>query len=284
MTRICRLMLIVVLYSGVCFNDRSGADDVNLGAPQYCSVTAPPADLPIDHSFYKKYCKVFGLAILSSARVPDAAFQAAGDIVSHMLAPMPDVQKKLAAAIRVAIIGATEKTRDIPEYRTLENTPDVDWDKQTRGLGATPNRPVASGAEENLLCYPLPSDGSPSAPDDPTTDRYHGENIFVHEFSHTVKQMGIEAINPEFKQKVANAFRHARGKGLWIDTYSMQNEEEYWAEGVESYFDANLFQHPPNGIHNEINTRAKLKQYDPQLYQLIDGAFHDGSWRPPCFR
>jgi alpha-glucosidase len=140
-----------------------------------------------------------------------------------------------------------------------------------------------SGAEENLLCYPL-SSSNISAPDDPTTDRYHGENIFVHELSHTIKQMGIEAINPQFRQRVQNAYQHAQDSGLWHDTYSMQDAEEYWAEGVESYFDANLFVHPPNGIHNEINTRAKLKQYDPQLYDLIDEIFHGGSWRPPCFR
>jgi hypothetical protein len=285
MALLFRLMLILAFCLAAGFNDRSGAADINPTAPQYCSISAPPPELELDHSFYRKYCKSAGLAIAGSARVPDAAFQAAADIVSHMLASMPNVRKKLVAAkVHVAIIGATEKTTDIPEYSQLKgDTSARDWDKTTRGLGATVDIPVVSGAEENLLCYPPPSSNI-SAPDDPTADGYHGENIFVHEFSHTIKQMGIEAINPQFRQQVQNAYQHAKDGGLWHDTYSMQDAEEYWAEGVESYFDANLLVHPPNGIHNEINTRAKLKGYDPQLYDLIDGAFHGGSWRPPCFR
>jgi len=45
--------------------------------------------------------------------------------------------------------------------------------------------------------------------------------------------------------------------------------------------DANNFAHPPNRIRNEINTRVKLKDYDPQLY---DATFRGLDWRPPCFR
>ena len=62
----------------------------------------------------------------------------------------------------------------------------------------------------------------------------------------------------------------------------MANAEEYWAEGVQSYFDANKTVDPPNGIHNAIGTRAKLKEYDQDLFSIIDAAFKATAWRPRC--
>ena len=62
----------------------------------------------------------------------------------------------------------------------------------------------------------------------------------------------------------------------------MANAEEYWAEGVQSYFDANKMVDRPNGIHNAIGTRAKLKEYDQDLFSIIDAAFKATAWRPRC--
>ena len=85
----------------------------------------PPPELRLGTSFYKKYRNVDGIVIASSGRVADAALQAVADIVSHMLAPQPNVRKHLIAAnLHVAIIGASEKTTDIPEHARLKND---DW-------------------------------------------------------------------------------------------------------------------------------------------------------------
>ena len=65
-------------------------------------------------------------------------------------------------------------------------------------------------------------------------------------------------------------------KGLWNKTYAATNYSEYWAEGVQSYFDCNA---PAGGVHNDINTRDKLAKYDPELFALIDGAFKKSKWR-----
>jgi hypothetical protein len=238
-------------------------------AQSTCLVAPPPARLNLD-PFYKKYCVAAGIGIGSSGQVPDAALKAAAGVVSQMLTPMPAVRDRLlAAGVRVAIIGEHEVTTDIPEYKELRRKfPNVDYDRATRGLGATEASPVSSGAEENLLCYP--------------TDRYRGENIFVHEFSHTIKRLGIQYLDPGFRARVQLAYDHAKAAGLWEKTYSMANAEEYWAEGVQSYFDANRMVDPPNGIHNAIGTRAKLKDYDPELFGLLDRAFGSTPWRPHC--
>ena len=58
--------------------------------------------------------------------------------------------------------------------------------------------------------------------------------------------------------------------------------DEYWAEGVQSWFDSN--QKGPvggNGVHNEIWNRESLKQSDPELYKLLNEVFiADWKWSP----
>ena len=36
---------------------------------------------------------------------------------------------------------------------------------------------------------------------------------------------------------------------------------------------------PPGGVHNDINTRDKLKRYDLDLFTLIDDVYRKPEWR-----
>lgn len=238
----------------------------------------PPAALGLD-PFYKKYVDCEGLPIVASGKVPDAALREARRLVAKMVEKRPDCLKAmLASKIRVAILARTEVTTDIPEHRDLE--PKDHWDRRARGLGATKARPAVSGAEENLLAYP--------------DDRYRGESILVHEFAHTLHQFGAAAVDPEFGAKLEAAYRAAMAKGLWKGTYAAENADEYWAEGVQSWFDANLEGTAPgleaagprkgtSPIHNDVDTRDELKRYDPALAALIATVLPDDAWRyaPP---
>ncbi len=227
--------------------------------PTTCQITAPPAELGLD-PFYTKYCAYHGLPIISSSNVPDAALQQTWIIIDGMLAERLDiVTEMIAQNTRVGIIGQNEVTTDMPEYADLYTQfPGSDWDSY-RGLGATPFIPLSSVGEENLLCY-----GS---------DPYLGESIMVHEFSHTIKIMGLQFMDANFATTVNDAYQSALNNNLWENTYADDTVEEYWAEGVQSYFDTNLEASPPNGIHNHVNTRTELQAYDPTLYQLIDDVF-----------
>lgn len=230
-----------------------------------------PAPLGLD-PFYKKYLDADGIPIVSSQKVPDAALMAAHEIVTHMLVSRPDVQGAMRARhALVAIMGQSEVTTDIPEHRDLYIAfPGTDWNTRARGLGGTVQRPATSGAEENLLCY--------------SGDRYRGENILIHEFSHGIMGMGI-AFLPEaqtFDQDLRLAYDNALSRGLWANTYAATNIEEYWAEGVQDWFDTNLEALPTNGIHNQVNTRRELQVYDPGLAALIARFFPDDTWRYRC--
>ena len=179
-----------------------------------------------------------------------------------MLVNRPDLLVTISGlGIRVAIMAESEVTTDIPEHSDLNDVfPETNWDTRARGLGATLARPAISGAEENILCY--------------SDDVYRNEDILVHEFAHTVLQMGIERQQGgrEFRNRLEAAYREALDAGLWKETYAGENPDEYWAEGVQSWFGLN---DPPGPIHNDVNTRAELEDYDPVLASLIHEVFGD---------
>jgi hypothetical protein len=91
--------------------------------------------------------------------------------------------------------------------------------------------------------------------------------------------MGLDGIDRDFRGALERAYKAALSKGLFKNTYAATNADEYWAEGVQDWFDANLKAVPANGIHNEIGTRAEVKQYDPALSALLEKVFGDAEWR-----
>lgn len=58
--------------------------------------------------------------------------------------------------------------------------------------------------------------------------------------------------------------------------YAAGNRAEYWAEGVQAWFDTNRTM---DHDHNHIHTRAQLKTYDPELARLCKDVLGDRSWR-----
>lgn len=221
-----------------------------------CMPASPPASLALD-PFYEKYCDANGIPVLSSSIVPDEAIQLVRFQALEMLKNRPLVAAAMISRdTRIAIMAVTEVTTDIPEHSDLYTAfPGTDWDIRARGLGATPARPASSAAEENVLCD--------------VNDVYAGENIFIHEFAHTIAIMGIQDVDPTFDGRLQAAYDAAIGSGLWVNTYAATNKEEYWAEGVQAWYNANLERDPPDGVHNAINTRTELATYDPGLYQLF---------------
>ena len=223
-------------------------------------VTVPPAELGLD-PFYEKYLDLDGLPIISSARVPGEALLRARLLISEMLTNRPDILTTMADnGVRVVIMAAGSGVTEIPELSDLDKAfPGVGWDDRTRGggLGPTFARPVLALAEENLLCS--------------ETDRFPDADIAVHETAHAILDMGIEPQRGgfAFRQRLESAYRDALDAGLWQHTYAAKNADEYWAEGVQSWFDVN---DPPGPVHNEINTRSELEEYDPALAGLVRDA------------
>lgn len=235
-----------------------------------CTVGAVPDEIRIALSlspFYEKHVAAGAISVVSSPRVPDEALCTARAVVLEMVAERPELLDRLAEKkIRLAIMAEGEVTTDIPEHSDL--TPKDDWDQRARGLGATLARPAVSAAEENVLCRP--------------TDRYRGESILVHELAHAIFDIAVALYEPEMAKRLEAAFEDAKASGRFANTYAITNTQEYWAEGVQDWFDANIEKIPADGTHNEIDTRAELVAYDPALAGLIREVFGDRPWRYAC--
>lgn len=231
---------------------------------------APPAEFGFDQ-FYGKYLDAEGLPIIASTSVADDALWQAKRLVHEMLGNRPDIVMKFSENnVRVAVMAASSGVTELPELSDLNEVfPGVDWDERTRGGGVGPTfaRPVVAIAEEHLLCY--------------DSDVFRFEDIFVHEFAHGILNMGVELLpgGSDFRQRLENAYRDAVDAGLWADTYAATNADEYWAEGVQSWFDLN---DPPGPIHNEVDTRQELEAYDPALAALIQEVFGSATVQSSC--
>lgn len=212
-----------------------------------------------DH--YQKCLMVGPFPVIASEKVPDAALEEAAHTVRMMLEGRDDILAALAEnKVRLGIMAVSERTCDLPEHSDLE--PSTYWNFRARGLGATDERPCVSCGEENLLHNP--------------GDPYSTESIMVHEFSHAIHEMGLNTVDPTFDKRLRAAFRAAVDKGLWKGKYAGSNHMEYWAEAVQSWFDTNR---ENDAIHNHVNTREELIEYDPGVAALCNEVFGDNEWR-----
>jgi hypothetical protein len=212
-------------------------------------------------AFYTKFTDAGGIPIVASEQVSDFALLEARHLVLQLIGHRPDLLAAIAKNnVRLAVMAPTQLTTDIPEHSDL--TPKDHWDKRARGLGATEARPAVSCGEENLLGYP--------------GDPYWTENILIHEFGHVIHQRGMNTVDATFQARLTSAYEAAKRAGLWKGKYAGSNVDEYWAEGVQSWFDTNR---ENDSEHNHVNTRVEIKTYDPRLSALLAEVFGDGEWK-----
>ncbi len=251
------IFIVCVLFSSIQLT--AMAQNVNISEP------VPPPDavrktFELD-PFYEQWIDVEGLPVVASAKVDSYALKEAAWLIRQMIGHRQDVLQALAKNnVRFAVMAHNELTTQIPEHSDLQ--PDYYWDRRARGLGSTPARPAVSCGEENLLNY--------------QGDPYFTENILVHEFAHAIHQMGLNTVDPSFDDRLKVLYDAAVEKGLWKDTYAITNRAEYWAEGTQSWFDTNRAN---DDQHNHVDTRDKLKEYDPALATLLTEVFGDKDWR-----
>ncbi len=216
--------------------------------------------LKLDDS-HQKRVSVGGFSVLGSKRVSDFALKEAAFLIRRMIGERNDLLAALNKnKTRFVIMARDEYTTDVPEHSNLK--PAIYWDQRARGLGATDVRPAVSCGEENLLCLP--------------GDPYDTENILIHEFAHALHQMAIVFVHPNFQKKLDQCFELAGKEKIWEGTYASTNVFEYWAEGVQSWFDTNR---ENDHDHGYIDTREELKKSDPRLAGLISEILGETEWR-----
>ena len=134
------------------------------------------------NAFYTKCLTIRGVLIVGSDKVSDWAFLEAAYTLDHQFMNSPPwVTSGLASTkVHLAIIADVEFTMDLPENQTPDMLAQAAYnDQRSRGLGGFP---WCSCAEENLLNLR----GDPYGGNNPQSG---GENITLHEFSHTTASM-----------------------------------------------------------------------------------------------
>ena len=228
------------------------------------------------NKFYQKHVVVGGMLIMSSDKVCDAALAETARLTKMILAGRPDI---LADMVKrdgyIMVVGANEGITDLPEYAWLR--PKAFWNERSRGFGGHNGQLRTSCAEENMICLP--------------DDLYEEENIFIHEFAHTIHEaLNLGDKERKFDKKLTELYEKALKRKLWScsykDMYAVVTLREYWAEGVQCWFDAN---NQNNFKHNHVNMREELIAYDPDLAKLVEktlGLTKENDWRykPPVKR
>ncbi len=245
--------------------------------------------------FYKKMLKINGILVIGSPRVSDYAFLEAAYTMDHQFHNSPKWVRDMfqPLKIRLAILSVVEFTMDLPENnRGGRNSALADalyQDGRSRGLGGMP---WCSCAEENLLNLRGDRYGGPQGL------QGQGENITIHEFSHTTASAigRVQGRDGPFWTKLREALAAAQFEGdeaankppgrvfVWnrdhgrngqpVNVYGGSNEQEYWAEGAQAWFNnAN-----PNNSGG-ISTREDVKAKDPPLAALLTEIYGDGEWR-----
>jgi len=220
--------------------------------------------------FYTQTASANGLPIVASANVNPYALKEAVYLVDMMLSRRPDVRAAMIkSGARLCILAHNEFTTDLPEFARMAegDAPDANlkrfsardfWDARARGTGGSETDPYCSCGEENLLGYP--------------GDPYSTECILIHEIAHNIHLRGLQNVDPTFDGRLRQAYRQAMDDGLWKGKYASVNHHEYFAEGVQSWFDNNR---ENDHDHNHVNTRAELLEYDPRLAELCREVFGD---------
>jgi hypothetical protein len=238
------------------------------------SVIPPPARFKID-PYYTKFTFAREFTVLGSNHVSDEALLKANDTIRKMFAYRHDILKAMITdRARLVVLGRKEKLSDLPELKEAREQAGFD---EVRYLDYTPTVKLMVVPEENVLGLP----GEPFAgkcmvvsvfakglyqvtglrPVDPDFDKRRSKQQY---------ELRVKRLDVEFDQKLAKLFDEATSKGLWKGTPAARNHFEYWAAGVEAYFDAAGQGQAPNLADRPITTREALKAYDADLYALVD--------------
>ncbi len=238
------------------------------------SVLPPPARFKA-HPYYTKFTYAREFPVYGSKHVSDEALLEANDTIRKMFAYRHDVLKAMIAdGARLVVLGRRERLSDLPEFADARKKPGFD---EVRYLDYTPGLKLMVVPEENVLSL--------------AGESFAGRCMVVSVFAkglHRVTgsrpvqadsdrkgprqqyELRVKRLDIEFDKQLQKLFDEATAKKLWRGTAAGVDRVEYWAAGVEAYFDAAGAGQPPQDADRPITRREALRAYDPGLYALVD--------------
>ena len=238
------------------------------------NVEAPPAKFNID-PYYTKFTWAREFTVLGR-RASDQAMLKANDTIRKMFAYRHDILKALIAdGVKLVVLGPHEKISDLPEYKhaevkNLDQTVRLlDYSPKTKLLVvdqdnvlANRNDPYATGCQVIRVFAKALYHVTGKRPVDPNWDK-RGRNVQQYE-------LRVQRMDIRFDEKLKKLYDSAMSNGLWKGTSAVHDRIEYWTQGVLAYFDSVGQAVPPNDAAAPVTTREALKEYDPDLFALVD--------------
>jgi len=238
------------------------------------TVIAPPARFKID-PWYTKFTWAREFPVLGRG-AGDEALLRANDTVRKMFAYRHDILKALIAdGVKLAVLGPHEKISDLPECKKADVR---NLDYMARFLDYTPQIKLLVAGQENVLADPR----------DPYATGCQVIRVFAKAIYHVTGtrtvdpnwdkrrrdvqqyELRVQRLDIRFDEKLKDLHTKALSAGKWKGTPAIHDRVEYWAEGVLAYFDAAGHGMTPTDAEHPIATREALKQYDPDLFALVD--------------
>ncbi len=241
---------------------------------QQPSVMPPPERFKVD-PYYTKFTYSREFIVLGSKHVSDEALLKANDTVRKMFAYRHDVLKALIEdGTRLVVLGRREKLSDLPEFQSDRTKVGFDL---ARYCDYRPDLKRLVVPEENVLGLA----GEPFAGKDlvvsvlaralyQVTGRRPVINDFDRRRDKQQYELRVKRLDVEFDRKLRKLHAEATKKELWKGTPAARSPVEYWAAGVEAYFDAAGAMEPPQGAERPVATREALKAYDAELFALVE--------------
>ena len=239
------------------------------------TVETPPPKFEID-PWYTKFTWAREFTVVGRG-ASDAALLKANDTIRKMFAYRHDILKALMADdVKLVVLGRGERLSDLPEYKSFKDV--KGFDALSRSMYYTPETKLLVVGEENVLANPRdPNVGdnqvirvfadalyrvTASRAVDPNWDNRRGA---VQQYELRVKRLDVR-----FDEKLKELFEKATSAGKWKGTAAIHDRAAYWTEGALAYFDALGQDASPNDTAHPINTREALKDYDPDLFALVN--------------
>jgi alpha-glucosidase len=238
------------------------------------NVEAPPAKFNID-PYYTKFTSAREFTVLGR-EASDEAMLKANHTIRKMFAYRHDILKALITdGVKLVVLGPNEKLSDLPEHR---NMPGESPDLTARFLDYSPSTKLLAVAEGNVLgniTDPYATECQvirvlAKALYYVTAMRPVDPNWENRRWGRQQYELRVQRMDTRFDEKLKELHESAMSKGLWKGTAAVHDRVEYWAKGVVAYFNAAGAVVPPNDADHPIATRETLREYDPDLFVLVE--------------
>jgi hypothetical protein len=203
----------------------------------------------------------------------DEALLQANETIRRMFAYRHDLVKALMAdGLKLVVLGPNESIADLPEYKKLADKSKVDH--TLRFLTYTPGMKLLVVDQKNVLADPramyvgdnqvirvMADAAYKVAGTRPANPNYRGNQQY---------ELYVKRLDENFDKSVAALYEKAVAAKKWKGSSASADKFNYWASGVLAYFDATGQDDAPNDYASPVNTREKLKAYDPDLFALVN--------------